>query len=69
MEEAMKGLRQAGWFMGLIGWWLVVASQALAAETVKVAVMDQQLVMEKSKAGKTCTRGTQVVYDDQAENH
>jgi outer membrane protein len=48
----MKGLRQAGWFMGLIGWWLVVASQALAAETVKVAVMDQQLVMEKSKAGK-----------------
>ena len=48
----MKGLRQAGWFVGLIGWWLVVASQAFAAETVKVAVMDQQLVMEKSKAGK-----------------
>jgi outer membrane protein len=48
----MKGQRQAGWFVGLIGWWLVVASQAFAAETVKVAVVDQQLVIEKSKAGK-----------------
>jgi outer membrane protein len=48
----MKGLRQGGWFLGVIGWWLVLASQAFAAETVRVAVMDQQLVIEKSKAGK-----------------
>jgi outer membrane protein len=48
----MKRLRQGGWFLGVIGWWLVLASQALAAETVRVAVMDQQLVIEKSKAGK-----------------
>lgn len=48
----MKGQRRTSWLMSLIGWWLVVASQAVAAETVKVAVMDQQLVIEKSKAGK-----------------
>jgi outer membrane protein len=48
----MRGRRHAGWFVGLIGWWLVVASQICAAETVKVAVVDQQLVIEKSKAGK-----------------
>jgi outer membrane protein len=51
-EGDMKGLRHGRWFLGVIGWWLVVASQAFAAETVKVAVMDQQLVIEKSKAGK-----------------
>jgi outer membrane protein len=48
----MKGLRQGGWFLGVIGWWLVFASQVFAAETVRIAVMDQQLVIEKSKAGK-----------------
>ncbi len=48
----MKRQRRAGWLMSLIGWWFVVASQAFAADTVKVAVMDQQLVIEKSKAGK-----------------
>ena len=48
----MKGRRHVGWFVGLIGWWLVVALQAFAAETIKVAVMDQQLVIERSKAGK-----------------
>jgi outer membrane protein len=48
----MKGLRQRGWFLGAIGWWLVLASQVFAAETVRVAVMDQQRVIAKSKAGK-----------------
>ena len=32
-------------------WW-AMASMALGAEPVKVAVMDQQLVIERSKAGK-----------------
>lgn len=32
--------------------WNVMVSTALAAEPVKVVVMDQQLVIEKSKAGK-----------------
>jgi outer membrane protein len=32
--------------------WNVMVSAALAAEPVKVVVMDQQLVIEKSKAGK-----------------
>ena len=48
----MKRLRQGSWFVGVFGWCLVVASQAFAAETLKVAVMDQQLVIERSKAGK-----------------
>jgi outer membrane protein len=48
----MKGLRRGSWFVSLVGWWLVVASQALAVEALKVAVMDQQLVIERSKAGK-----------------
>jgi len=38
--------------VGLLGWWLVVTSQTFAAETIKIATMDQQLVIEKSKAGK-----------------
>lgn len=48
----MKGLQKRSWFVGLVGWWLVVASQAFAAEALKIAVMDQQLVIERSKAGK-----------------
>ncbi len=48
----MKRLGQGRYLVGLIGWWLVVASQVLAAETIKIATMDQQLVIEKSKAGK-----------------
>jgi len=48
----MKGLGRGAWVLGVIGWWLVVASQAIAAETLKVAIMDQQVVIEKSKAGK-----------------
>jgi outer membrane protein len=38
--------------VGVIGWFLVTASQVFAAEMVKVAVLNQQLVIEKSKAGK-----------------
>lgn len=48
----MKGRTLAGWLVGLMGWWVIVASLAVAADTLKVAVMDQQLVIEKSKAGK-----------------
>lgn len=48
----MKGLAGGGWVLGVIGWWLIVASQAVAAETLKVAIIDQQVVIEKSKAGK-----------------
>jgi outer membrane protein len=36
--------------VGLL-WW-AISSLALGAESVKVAVMDQQLVIERSKAGK-----------------
>lgn len=32
-------------------WW-AMSSMTLGAEPVKVAVMDQQLVIERSKAGK-----------------
>src|SRR6476646_2120909 len=32
--------------------WLAMVSPGLSAETFKVAVMDQQLVVQKSKAGK-----------------
>lgn len=35
-----------------VGLWLAMVSPGLSAETFKVAVMDQQLVMEQSKAGK-----------------
>jgi outer membrane protein len=40
-------------FLASIGslWW-ILSSMALAADPVKVGVMDQQLVIEKSKAGK-----------------
>ncbi len=48
----MKGLRQGSCIVGLVGWGLVVGFQAFAAESIKVAVMDSQLVIERSKAGK-----------------
>jgi len=48
----MKRLGQGRYLVGLIGWSLVVASQTVAAEAIKIATMDQQLVIEKSKAGK-----------------
>ncbi|MBU6479508.1 MAG: OmpH family outer membrane protein [Nitrospirae bacterium] len=35
-----------------VGLWLAMISPGLSAETFKVAVMDQQLVIEQSKAGK-----------------
>src|SRR5262249_19574803 len=48
----MKGHGSRGLIVSLIGWGFVMISQVYAAETVKVAVLNQQLVIEKSKAGK-----------------
>ena len=48
----MKRQGRGRYLVGLLGWWLVVTSQTFAAETIKIATMDQQLVIEKSKAGK-----------------
>ena len=38
--------------IGAVALWLVMLSPALSDETVKVVVMNQQLVIEQSKAGK-----------------
>jgi outer membrane protein len=38
--------------IGAVALWLTMVPQGLSAETFKVAVMDQQLVIEQSKAGK-----------------
>ena len=38
--------------IGAVAVWLAMVSPGLSAETFKVAVMDQQLVVQKSKAGK-----------------
>jgi outer membrane protein len=38
--------------IGAVVLWLAMVSPGLSAETVKVAVMDQQMVIEQSKAGK-----------------
>ena len=38
--------------VGAVGLWLAMASMGLSAETGKVAVMDQQVVIEQSKTGK-----------------
>jgi len=38
--------------IGAVGLWLAMVSPGLSADTVKVAVMDQQVVIEQSKAGK-----------------
>ena len=38
--------------VGAVVLWLAMVSPGLSAETVKVAVMDQQMVIEQSKAGK-----------------
>src|SRR5512146_74236 len=40
------------WLMSLGALWSVMVSGALAADPLRVGVMDQQLVIEKSKAGK-----------------
>src|SRR5262247_2565111 len=37
---------------GTVALWLAMVSPGLSAETFKVAVMDQQAVIEQSKAGK-----------------
>ena len=38
--------------IGAVGMWLMMVSPGLSADTVKVGVMDQQMVIEQSKAGK-----------------
>ena len=38
--------------IGAVALWLAMVSPGLSAETFKVAVMDQQVVIEQSKAGK-----------------
>ena len=38
--------------IGAVGLWLAMVSPGLSADTVKVGVMDQQAVIEQSKAGK-----------------
>jgi len=38
--------------IGAVAFWLAMVSPGLPAETFKVAVMNQQVVVEKSKAGK-----------------
>jgi outer membrane protein len=38
--------------IGAVGLWLAMVSPGLSAETFKVGVMDQQVVIEQSKAGK-----------------
>jgi outer membrane protein len=38
--------------VGAVGLWLAMVSPGLSAETFRVAVMDQQAVIEQSKAGK-----------------
>ncbi|MEY4704861.1 MAG: hypothetical protein RL042_1063 [Nitrospirota bacterium] len=38
--------------IGAVGLWLAMVSPGLSAEAVRVAVMDQQAVIEQSKAGK-----------------
>ncbi|HLZ33878.1 MAG TPA: OmpH family outer membrane protein, partial [Nitrospira sp.] len=40
------------WLMSLGALWSVMVSGALAADPLRVGVMDQQVVIEKSKAGK-----------------
>lgn len=37
---------------GVVGLWLAMVSPGLSAETFKVGVMDQQVVIEQSKTGK-----------------
>jgi len=60
--------------LSVIGLWLVMTPTANSADTVKVGVIDQQLVIEKSKAGKraleelkayTLTRQKIINADDQ----
>ncbi|MCX5724232.1 MAG: OmpH family outer membrane protein [Nitrospirae bacterium] len=47
----MERTRVAG-LISAVGLWLMMVAPGLSAETLKVAVMDQQAVLEQSKAGK-----------------
>ena len=38
--------------IGAVAWWLAMVSPVLSDDTFKVAVMNQQVVIEQSKAGK-----------------
>lgn len=44
--------RSGAWMMMVGACWLALLSTAFAASAIRVAVMDQQLVIEKSNAGK-----------------
>ncbi|HXH85348.1 OmpH family outer membrane protein [Petrachloros mirabilis] len=44
--------RSGAWMMTVGACWLALLSTVFAASPIRVAVMDQQLVIEKSKAGK-----------------
>lgn len=48
----MRPQQEAAWVLGFIVGCMGLVPSALAAEPVKVGVMDQQEVMERSKAGK-----------------
>ena len=61
-------MRSRGLCLISIGaFWLSMSSTVLAADPVRVGVMDQQLVIEKSKAGKraSATRQKIINADDQ----
>ena len=47
----MKRMTVAG-LVSAVALWMAMASPGLSAETFKIAVMDQQVVIEQSKAGK-----------------
>ena len=47
----MEGLRVLQ-LIGVVVLWLAMVSPALSDDTFKVAVMNQQVVVEQSKAGK-----------------
>lgn len=47
----MERTRMAG-LIGAVGLWIIMVAPGLSAETMKVAVIDQQAVLEQSKAGK-----------------
>jgi outer membrane protein len=50
-EDSMERTRVIC-LIGAVGLWLAMVSPGLSAEAVRVAVMDQQSVIEQSKAGK-----------------
>jgi outer membrane protein len=50
-EDSMTRTSVIG-LVGAVGLWLMMVSPGLSADAVKVGVMDQQAVIEQSKAGK-----------------